>query len=217
MFAGITTEIGKISGISRKRDGLSVTVACGAIAVEEEPGDSVAVNGVCLSVTERTKNGLMFDVVKNTLTRSNIKRLKINDKVNLESALRSGERIGGHTVTGHIDGERKVSCNRRTSEGWILDIKTLPEDSKYLADRGSVAVDGISLTVGKTFPSFFRVFLIPHTLKNTVLSDRKTGDHVNVEFDIIAKYGEKRGPLAENGRVLTRPVTRDMLEKNGFL
>ncbi|MDP8257974.1 MAG: riboflavin synthase [Candidatus Aadella gelida] len=207
MFTGIISEIGKIKKITRKPMGSELTIVCENIFAESVLGDSIAVNGVCLSVN-RKKDDLSFDVVGNTLKNSNLKRLKVNDKVNLEMALKFEGKISGHIVTGHVDGERKIRNSRVQAGERIIDIDILPGDDKYLIDKGSVALDGISLTVGKTMGSFFRVFLIPHTLENTTLMSRKPGDHINVEFDALAKYNEKRSSSS---------VTKTYLERNGFI
>jgi len=215
MFTGIITEIGKIKSIVHKGSSVELTVACKDIISGVSPGDSVAVDGVCLSVTKKT-NALTFDVVSNTLKNSNLKRLKINDPVNLEGALRLGEQISGHIVTGHVDGERKIRCNQKISEGWVLEVNILPGDSKYLIDKGSVALNGVSLPIGKVSRSFFRVFLIPHTIDNTVLRYKKSGECVNIEFDTMAKYRERSDPAVKMTKKDGKGVTKELLERKGF-
>ncbi|MFH1846239.1 MAG: riboflavin synthase [Candidatus Omnitrophota bacterium] len=208
MFTGIITEIGKVKNIERKSSGLSITVTCGDIASEAALGDSVAVNGACLSVIKKG-NGLTFDAVKNTLKNTNLKRLKVNDPVNLEGAMKLGGRINGHIVTGHIDGERIIKRNYKGSNESRIDIGLLPGDKKYLIEKGSVAIDGVSLTVGKLSGSFFSIFLIPHTLDNSTLGKKRSGEHVNVEFDIIAKHvSEQAGKTG---------ISQNILERNGFI
>jgi len=207
LFTGIIVEVGKVKGLVRKGGFARLKIACDKVKEGVNIGDSIAVNGVCLSVTD--KNGdIFFDVVENTLETTDLKRLKVGDTVNLENALRLGDTVSGHMVSGHIDGERKIKNNKITSKGWVLDIGTLPGDEKYLVPKGSVAIDGVSLTVGEVPRGMFRIFLIPHTLKNTTLELKKTGDYVNVEFDMMAKYAEKGKSKGS--------VSEGMLRENGF-
>ncbi len=163
---------------------------------------------MCLSVVNQ-KDSLVFDVVGNTLSKTSLKRLKAADAVNLENALKLGDTLSGHMVSGHIDGERLVRNMKKTARGWVAEINTCPGDEKYLIPRGSVAIDGISLTVGELLRGFFRIFLIPHTLDNTTLKLKKTGDYVNVEFDMMAKYAEKKSTQGT--------ITDSMLREKGFM
>jgi len=207
MFTGIIQEKGKVRGISRERAGARLKISCDRINRELKTGDSVAVNGVCLSVTG-VDDSVVFDVVQNTLEKTGLKRLKAGDTVNLESAMRLGDKVSGHMVTGHVDGERAIRGNMETSKGWVIDIATVMGDKKYLVPKGAVAVDGVSLTVGETHSGFFRVYLIPLTLEETTLKLKKTGDYVNVEFDMMAKYSKKG---LEGG------ITEETLRRTGFL
>jgi riboflavin synthase len=207
MFTGIITEIGRIKRISRKGDSAVLEVACRKTAESIDIGDSVAVNGACLSVTKKG-GSLSFDVVKNTFNKTNLKRLKAGDAVNLESSLKIGDDMSGHMVSGHVDCERPVRGNRKSRGGWTLDIGLLSGDERHIVPRGSVAIDGVSLTVGEISRNLLRVFLIPHTLDNTTLKLKRTGDYVNLEFDVIAKYAEK-GKSAS--------ITEDMLREKGFM
>jgi len=191
MFTGIIREIGQVKGIRRKGDLFTLDISCVQAYESSKLGDSVAVNGVCLTVS-RKKEWLSFDVVKNTLAKTNLKRLKGGDHVNIENALRMGEDIGGHMVTGHVDGERKIRKNHKSSAGWLLEISKIPEDRDMLIPKGSVTVDGVSLTVAEDHPAFFRIFLIPFTLKDTTLPEKKIGSYVNIEFDMLGKYAAKR-------------------------
>jgi riboflavin synthase len=208
MFTGIVTEIGEVEGLAKKSGAFRLKIKCEKTAEGVETGDSVAVNGVCLSVVGKD-GGIFFDVVGNTLSGTGLKRLKRGDKVNLENALRQGDKISGHMVTGHVDGERVIRSKTRTPEGWRVDVSTLAGDEKYLVPRGSAAVDGISLTVAGSGKGYFRVFLIPHTLENTILKLKKTGDYVNVEFDMMAKYAKEQKGQGS--------VTKDLLRSTGFL
>lgn len=208
MFTGIITEIGEVKAIVRKGSFSRLEIKCEEIRKSVSLGDSVSVNGVCLSVVGKN-DSLVFDVVPNTLDKTNLKRLKVQDTVNLENALKIGDRLSGHMVSGHIDGERVVKNSKKTSGGWVLDIGTFPSDEKYLASKCSVAVDGVSLTVGDLSRLFFRVYLIPHTLENSTLRSRRIGDYVNVEFDMMAKYARK-------GRS-KGTITEGLLREKGFI
>ncbi len=208
MFTGIVEDRGIIKSISRGKDAVELGVTCRNIWDDLRGGDSIAVNGVCLSVT-KMKDALYFDVVKNTYELTGLKRLKKGDKVNLEGALKMGQALGGHIVSGHVDGERKIRNNYRTLKGWTLDIEMTPEDEKYLVAKGSVAIDGISLTVGEILNGAFRVFIIPHTLENTTLEGLKKGDFVNIEFDVMGKYSAKQTQRSS--------ITEDTLRNKGFI
>lgn len=208
MFTGIIEEIGTVKGLTRKGSSARLGVSCDKVRENVKLGDSIAVNGVCLSVVE-TGGSLIFDAVINTLNKTNLKRLKSGDKVNLERALKMGDTLGGHIVSGHIDAERVVNKNQKTSAGWVLDIEMLPGDEKHLVEKGSVAIDGISLTVGEVSRGHFTIYLIPHTLNNCTIAAKKVGDHVNVEFDMLGKYaGSKDGQSS---------VTKDTLRDKGFI
>jgi riboflavin synthase len=206
MFSGIIEEIGKIKSVKRTGSGIRLEVLAEKIKRDIKKGDSVAVNGVCLSILD-AGGSLSFDVVHNTLKNTNIPRLRTGDSVNLERAMKLGDRISGHMVTGHIDGERPVRKNLKTANGWIMDIGLVDGDLKYLVPRGAVAVDGVSLTVGDFIGSSMRVFLIPITLESTNLKLKKSSDYVNVEFDIMAKYSEKS---------VSGNITMDTLKRTGF-
>ncbi len=207
MFTGIITEIGKVKSLVRKGASARLEMICDKTAQGVQLGDSVAVNGVCLSVVGMA-GSLAFDVVGNTLDNSNLKRLKTGDAANLEKALKLGDTISGHMVTGHVDGERAVKASRNTPKGWMLDIALLGGDLKYVVPKASIAIDGVSLTVGEVLSDAVRIFLIPHTLENTTLKAKKTGDRVNVEFDMAAKYAARGAAGA---------ITEDLLREKGFM
>ena len=208
MFTGIIREIGKVKSISRGTSSTRLEAECGNISDDLQMGDSVAVNGVCLSVVGKSKGCITFDVVKNTIDTTNLKRLRAGSSVNLDSALTMGDKVSGHMVSGHIDGERVIKGNKKTAKGWMIEVRTLPGDEKYIVPKGSVAIDGASLTMGESDSGSFAVFLIPHTLENTTLKLKKRGDYVNVEFDMMAKYADKKK--------LKNSLTEDMLKDKGF-
>lgn len=193
MFTGIITEIGKVKSLARKGHCARLEIICEKAKKNILPGDSVAVNGVCLSVIKKNEKTLLFDVIKNTLNATNLKRLKIGNKVNLETALKIGDSVSGHIISGHVDDERVLKRIKETNNGWVLEIALISGDEKYARDKGSIAIDGVSLTIAEIYSSFARIFLIPHTLENTTLRLRRPGDYINVEFDMMTKYaGEEK-------------------------
>jgi riboflavin synthase len=207
MFTGIVKKTGKVKRIIRSGRGYKLEIKADTSVINLDIGGSVAVNGVCLSIVKKDRNVLVFDVVKNTYNNTNLKRLKPGDTVNLEGALRAGDDISGHIVSGHVDAERKVLKNRKSSAGWILDIEKKYEDSPMVARKGSISVDGVSLTIAEVGSAYIRIFIIPHTLEHTTLSVRKTGDLVNIEFDMIAKYSKNDSCT----------ISREYLTNRGFI
>lgn len=208
MFTGIITEIGKVKSVSRTAVGACLEVECEKVKENLNLGGSIAVNGVCLSAVKIDKT-VSFDVVKNTFNSTNIKRLKVGSTVNLETALRMGDDLSGHIVSGHVDVERQIRKNQKTSNGWILDINIQAGDEEYILPKGSISIDGVSLTVGEIFKRYFRIFLIPHTLENTILLSKGAGSYVNLEFDVMSKYAEKRKEVSS--------ITKRFLQEKGFM
>jgi len=184
VFTGIIEEMGKVAAETRHSGMMSLSVAADKVLNGLNTGDSIAVNGTCLTVTRLDRKSFTVDIVKETLDRTNLKFLKVSDTVNLERSLKSGSPLGGHFVTGHIDGLGKVSS---IDKGYI-DI-TLPEDMvKYVVHKGSIALDGVSLTIGEVKENTIRIYLIPYTLKMTNLGSKRVGSLINVEVDILGKY-----------------------------
>ncbi len=188
MFTGLIEEVGKVKSINRKYDGLQIQVQAEKILEDVKIGDSISINGVCLTVVSIGEGSFSFDVSQETLNRSNIKYLKIGDYVNLERALRVSDRLGGHIVQGHVDTTGKISKIIPLGEHTVFQID-IPEKYIHLVvEKGSIAVDGISLTVNSLERNIISINIIPHTIKQTNLQYRKIGDIVNIEFDIIGKY-----------------------------
>ena len=188
MFTGIIEEIGKVQGITRAKTGICLSMNAGKIASGVKIGDSIAVNGACLSITA-IKNGLLsFDVIAETLSRTAIGELKINDSVNLERSLKADSRIDGHFVSGHIDYKGRIIELLKGLDGTGFRISVPGEFSSFIVEKGSIAIDGVSLTVADVTKDSFIVYLIPHTLKTTTFKSKKRGDAVNVETDLLAKY-----------------------------
>lgn len=188
MFTGLIEEVGKVKGITRKADGISVSIEAKNILDDIKIGDSIAINGVCLTVISFSDRGFSFDVSKETLNRSNLKYIKIGEHVNLERALKASDRLGGHIVQGHVDTTGSISKITPLGEHTIFEIEIPPEYLNLVVEKGSIAIDGISLTINSIKNNRLSFNIIPHTIKNTNLQYRKVGDVVNIEFDIIGKY-----------------------------
>ncbi len=215
MFTGLVEDVGKIVSLVRSAGSGRLTVATGLPLAEIALGDSVAVNGVCLTVTRPETTGLTFDVSPESLERSNLGALKGGERVNLERALRLSDRLGGHIVTGHVDCIGRVETRREEANAIILTVTLLdPAMARYLVPKGSVAVDGISLTVNDVAATTFSVSIIPHTAAMTTLIHRKVGDRVNIETDIIGKYVER---LLAGHQGSTGGITTELLAQNGFM
>jgi riboflavin synthase len=195
MFTGIVEEAGVIEKITPTKKSIALTVRATVCGWGVKVGDSVAVNGCCLTAVKITPRGksklIQFDLLQESWQRTNFQFAKIGSLVNLERSLRANGELGGHFVTGHVDGLGKIIRWERAGKDHVLDIAAPPEVMKYLVFKGSVAVDGISLTVAAVQKKSFRIWIIPHTFDVTVLRERKVGDAVNLEADLLGKYVEK--------------------------
>lgn len=191
MFTGIIEEAGQVARVQPREEGARLELEVPALAAEVRIGDSVAVNGVCLTVVERDGSRLAFDAVRETLQRSNLGSLRSGDRVNLERPLRAGGRLDGHIVQGHVDGTGLLSSVVVEGGSHRLRFQALPSLLRYVVEKGSIAVDGVSLTVAAVGPDWFEVVIIPHTWQVTNLSDLQPGGMVNLEVDILAKYVER--------------------------
>lgn len=217
MFTGIVEEIGRIGRMDRGRESVRITVRASLIREGLQVGDSVATNGVCLTVTAFDKEGFVADVMPQTLQHSNLGGLRPGDPVNLERALTLQSRLGGHMVSGHIDGTGQVVRKERDDNALRITISAGPEILRYIIPKGSIAIDGVSLTVTDVTTSAFQVSLIPHTADQTILAGKPVGAAVNLENDLIAKYVEKlvshpAQPETPSGK----GMTLEFLAENGF-
>ncbi|MGC8842644.1 MAG: riboflavin synthase [bacterium] len=188
MFTGIIEEIGKVKRVSRKGNGLLLEVEAHTLHQDVRAGDSVSVNGVCLTVMEKRKDTLLFYASQESLRRTNLSKLRVGEEVNLESALTLNKRMGGHIVQGHIDGVGRIRKIVRRGEEMRMEISVDKELHPYLVSKGSIAVDGISLTIAEVSKDAFEVVIVPYTYNYTNLKRRKVGDIVNLEIDVLAKY-----------------------------
>lgn len=191
MFTGIVEELGEVAGLERDVSWARITVRGPVVTADARPGDSLAVNGVCLTVVEPSDGQFSADVMLETLDRSSLGALAVGDRVNLERPMQLGGRLGGHLVQGHVDGTGTIT-DRQADEHWELVTVSLPAGlSPYVVEKGSITVDGVSLTVAAMGSGSFTVSLIPTTLGLTTLGHKGVGDPVNLEVDVVAKYVER--------------------------
>jgi len=209
MFTGIIEAIGRVMAVQRRGDLLYLTVAPAAALTEIVVGDSICVNGACLTVTDLSPGGFQADCSPETQERTTLGTLKPHAEVNLERALKVSDRLGGHLVTGHVDGTGYVTEVTKGAGSLAITIRVPHELAPYIVEKGSVAVDGVSLTTSRIADDGFQVVVIPYTAQNTTLGRRRAGDRVNIEVDLIGKYvrrfmqqggaGINKGFLAEHG------------------
>ncbi len=190
MFTGLVADLGRVRGLRTSADGAELSIAT-ALAGEISTGDSVAVNGVCLTATTADGEGFTAEAMLETLQRSSLGALADGDGVNLELPLRAADRLGGHVVQGHVDGTGTVAGIREEGFSRILEIEAEPGLLRYLVEKGSVALDGVSLTVSALGEDRFAVSLIPETLQRTTLGRLEEGERVNIEVDVLAKHVER--------------------------
>ncbi|GBD97030.1 MAG TPA: riboflavin synthase [Nitrospirae bacterium] len=210
MFTGLVEISGALSSVKNTGNGIRLSVKP-LSGFEVQAGDSISVNGVCLTVTKHNGD-ISFDVSPETLRSSNLGELRPGDRVNLERALRLSDRLGGHIVTGHVDATGTIRDKKQVGEYTFYSFESPPEILKYIVKKGSVAVDGISLTVVEVDGRSFSVAIIPHTLRATNIGDKSAGDKVNLEVDIIGKYVEKLLGGKESDRGLM-----ELLKEKGFV
>ena len=208
MFTGIIEEKGHISTISDKK----IVIKCAKVLEGSKIGDSICVNGVCLTISEQNTNSFTADTSAETLRITTLGKLKSGSVVNLERAMPMNGRFGGHIVTGHTDNVAKIIGIKRHDEFCDLEIELTKEQAKYVVKKGSITIDGISLTVAEIQEQKITIAVIPHTLENTNLIDLKIGDFVNIEVDILAKYIEKFLSTRDN----SSGMSLDFLQRNGF-
>ena len=220
MFTGIIEEKGTVAAVRKGNVSSKITFRASVVLSDIHEGDSIAVNGVCLTATDITDSTFTADVMAETMRRSSLGSLKPGDCVNMERAMLCGGRFGGHIVSGHIDGTGKiVSMKREENAVWVT-VAASSSIMKYIVEKGSVALDGISLTVASVTDNDFKVSIIPHTASETTLLSKQPGNLINIECDMIGKYVEKLMGLnpESTGNPVgnTSRITREMLIRNGF-
>ena len=214
MFTGIVEEVGTVKKIVHGQHSAVLTIHAETVLGHTRIGDSIAVNGVCLTVTRLLPDGFSADVMHETLNRSALAQLAANSAVNLERAMPADGRFGGHIVAGHVDGVGRVTAIRRDDTAVWYTVQASPAILRYVVEKGSITIDGISLTVAAVDNTGFSVSAIPHTVSQTNLRQRRRGDPVNLETDIIGKYVEKL--LRPGQEEAHSPITKEMLSHYGF-
>jgi len=214
IFTGIIEETGTINRIERGVNSSRINIMARTVLEGTKIGDSIAINGVCLTVTSLNSNHFTADIMAETLAKTNLGQMHSGQLVNLERAVRLGDRMGGHLVQGHVDGVGIIAEQKKMDIATLLRIKAEPELLAYVVKKGSIAIDGISLTVVDLFPDSFTVSLIPHTAAVTTLGHKQPGDSVNLETDIIGRYVERlliKSPDPKKG------MSMGFLAENGFI
>lgn len=218
MFTGIIEELGVVKSLTKTNAGARFAVESKICAPDAKICDSININGACLTVVDVKGNILSFDISSETLNRTNLSKLKPGERVNMERSLRADSRLGGHFVFGHIDCIGKIVSKEPKGEFVKMEIAIPQSLAGYLIEKGSIAVDGISLTINTLADNSFAVMLIPHTLSVTTLGKKQAGDYVNIEVDILAKYVKK---LADKSgwqpAKQTTNITKDLLKEHGFI
>jgi riboflavin synthase len=213
MFTGIIEDLGKIESLIRFKDKLVLGISCRFLN-ELELGDSVSVNGVCLTVSEKTAKMFKADVISESMSKSSLTHLKIGALVNLERAMRANSRFDGHIVSGHVDCRTLITNIVKHGSTHELEISIPKEFEKYTAEKGSIAIDGVSLTIASSTRAHIKVAIIPHTALKTNLFYKKIGDYVNLEFDVLAKYLES---IFKNKRLADISMMKDVSIDDEFL
>ncbi|MBS6510019.1 MAG: riboflavin synthase [Paraclostridium bifermentans] len=217
MFTGIVEEIGTITHIKNGVKSSKLIINCNKVLETTEIGDSICTNGVCLTVTNINKGTFEADVMAETIRKSNLNTFKIGSKVNLERALSLSTRLGGHLVSGHIDGIGYIKDLKKEDSAIWITIKTSVDILRYIVYKGSITIDGISLTIAYVDDDVFKVSIISHTLQQTILSSKNIGDSVNLECDIIGKYVEKLLEINKPNKQQANNINEIFLKENGFI
>jgi riboflavin synthase len=213
MFTGIIEEIGVVKSFSQHSNGAKIGVECNNVLEDTKLGDSISINGVCQTVVDINKNSFSADVSEETLKITNFNYIKVGDRVNLERALTLNSRLGGHIVSGHIDTLGKLLSIEKLSQFYNLKFEIFNGQEKYIVKKGSITINGISLTVAELDRNVIKVAIIPHTFESTNLKNLKMGDLVNIETDILGKYIEKFLSSQDNNG----SISIKFLEENGFV
>ena len=217
MFTGIVEEVGLVCDV-RRRAGYQLTaLEASRVPADVAIGDSISIDGACHTVVDLGRRGFSFESVQETLERTTLGRLRAGDRVNLERSLKLSDRLGGHLVAGHVDGVGRVQERRRWADNVTFRIGMPAELARFVAGKGSIAVDGISLTVVSAGARDFTVAVIPHTMEATTIGERRVGDAVNLEVDMVARYLERlTGTHVNNGELPAAPAIGYVAEREGF-
>jgi riboflavin synthase len=215
MFTGLVEEIGRVESVTKSAKSARITLKAKKVLEGVRLGDSICTNGVCLTVTSFDSGRFSVDVMAETMRRSNLRNLSPGDEVNLERALSVGDRLGGHMVSGHIDGLGTIESYEQEDNAVWITISASPDILRYIVQKGSIAIDGVSLTVAYVDDSVFKVSIIPHTKDMTTLLRKKAKDEVNLECDMVGKYIEKFLGSKEQVPV-KKGIDLNFLSENGF-
>lgn len=214
MFTGIVEEIGIVKNFSKTSGNAELCVSCHKVLDGTKLGDSIAINGVCQTVVDIQQSSFTVQISNETLSVTNLSRLQSGEKVNLERALTLSSRLGGHIVSGHVDSQGKLLNIQKHSDFYDLEFEIPTSQAKYIVQKGSITINGISLTVAKVTDNKIKIAIIPHTYTNTNLCELKSGDYVNIETDILGKYVEKILSAKDN---INNSISMEFLEENGFV
>ncbi len=213
MFTGLIEEMGRVSGVSRAGEAMRLIIEAAVVTSDLSIGDSVNIDGACQTVVEFSAGSFHVESVEETLQRTTFGAFQVGRKVNLERSLRLQDRLGGHLVLGHVDGVGTILQVEPRADSWIFTVQPPAELNRYVASKGSIAVDGISLTVVEATAEAFTVSIIPHTFDATTLGQRQAGERVNLEVDIIARYTER---LHSANPPSSAPLTMEKLRDLGY-
>ncbi|GEK89367.1 riboflavin synthase alpha chain [Alkalibacterium putridalgicola] len=216
MFTGIVEEIGELKRVKKGAKSSELTIKADKVLEDTKIGDSIMTSGICLTVTSMTDTEFTVDVMSETLDRTSLGDMSSGSKINLERALNLQTRLGGHMVSGHIDGTGIITDFKKDDNAVWITVKAGPELLRYIIEKGSIAIDGISLTVAAVSDNDFKVSIIPHTAEETTLLKHAVGDKVNLEVDLIGKYVEKLLGLSSQKEVQKSALTEAFLKNNGF-
>lgn len=212
MFTGIVEEVGRIERASAEGGNLKLRIKASGVLSDLKVGDSININGACQTVIGKSSDSFMVEAIEETLRKTNLGQLRRNDPVNLERSLRFSDRLGGHLVTGHVDCVGEVKSVVKKDGSFLYEFELSDEYSAYLVEKGSVAIDGISLTIVQVKDNSFTVSIVPFTLQNTILGTKRAGDLVNIETDLIGKYVERIVTSQRDRSV----ITEEWLKERGW-
>ena len=213
MFTGIVEEIGTITEVHSQSSGVTVKIKAETVLEDAKIGDSIAVDGPCLTVRDLEQGAFIADISEETCRKTTLRSCKVGSRVNLERSLRLGDRIGGHLVLGHVDEIATITGWKDEGASSIMQVTVSPKVKPYIAYKGSIAVDGVSLTIANVSDNKFEVALIPHTLQVTTLGDKRGADNVNIEVDVMARYIET---LMQNQIPPSQTIDLEFLQKHGY-